>query len=107
MKGQRNRAAVAAPVSGLVLKAPATGGAGLAGPAVVEIGSAVANSQILLTVADLETLAVSAHMDEMDVNRIRLDQPVKVGGDAFPDGPARGRIAGVAHQTTAGMKDPA
>lgn len=102
LKGQRDRAAVVAPVAGLVLKAPSTGGVGSAGPAAVETGSAVANSQILLTVADLETLAVSARVDEMDVNRIRPGQPVEVGGDAFPDGPVRGRIAWVAHQATAG-----
>jgi len=97
LQEQRGRATVAAPVSGLVLKPPATA---QTGATAVETGSSVTGNQILLLIAELESVAVTARVDEMDVNRLRVGQPVTVTGDAFPGGPLHGRLAWVAHQAT-------
>ncbi len=94
---QRGRATVTAPVSGLALKPPSIA---QAIATAVETGSSVSGNQILLTIADLESVAVTARVDEMDVNRLRLGQPVEVSGDAFPNGLLPGRLTWVAHQAT-------
>lgn len=98
---QRERATVTAPVSGVVLKAPSTPASGQAGSAALEVGGALFANQILFMLADLETLAVSARVDEMDINRLHLGQPVDVTGEAFPAGLPRGQITAIAHQATA------
>lgn len=97
LKEQRGRATVAAPVSGLVLKPPATA---QTGATAVETGSSVTGNQILLLIAELDSVAVTARVDEMDVNRLRVGLPVTVTGDAFPGGPLHGRLAWVAHQAS-------
>jgi multidrug efflux pump subunit AcrA (membrane-fusion protein) len=102
LQEQRKRAAVKAPLSGLVLKPPASGSSGQSGSATIEAGSSVSGNQIVLMIADMETLMVSARVDEMDINRIHIGQPVEVTGDAFPGGVVQGRISWVSSQGTVG-----
>jgi len=57
----------------------------------VELGDTVTSGvssfnagTVLLTVADVETMIIKAGVNEVDIGKVRLDQPVKVGLDAYP-----------------------
>jgi len=39
---------------------------------------------VLMTVADVETMIIKAGINEVDIGKIRLEQPVKVSLDAYP-----------------------
>lgn len=92
------QAAVLAPVSGVVLLPPDPPGGGR--PQTVEVGSRVQRGQTVFTIGDLETFQVRAMVDEIDVTKLRLDQPVEVTGDAFSELTLRGRVASIAAQAS-------
>ncbi|SDN00090.1 RND family efflux transporter, MFP subunit [Methylobacterium phyllostachyos] len=58
-------------------------------------GVRVSRGQALFAVADTATLVVTGHVDEVDVNRIRIGQPVAITSDAFPGEPIPGRLIGI------------
>jgi HlyD family secretion protein len=77
---------VASPMDGVVIRRP------------VELGDTVTSGvssfnagTILMTVADVETMIIKAGVNEVDIGKVRLDQPVKVSLDAYP----KVRFAGV------------
>ena len=39
---------------------------------------------VLMTVADVETMIIKAGINEVDIGKVRLEQPVKVSLDAYP-----------------------
>jgi multidrug efflux pump subunit AcrA (membrane-fusion protein) len=102
LQEQRRRASVKAPLSGLVLKPPSSAPTGQSASASIELGSAVTANQVVLMIADMEALTISARVDEMDINRVHIGQPVDVTGEAFPGGALQGRISWVSSQGTAG-----
>ncbi len=85
---------VVAPISGVV-QMPATPEGTLVRGLSVEKGNA------LLTIADVDRLAVLAQIDEVEVTAIRPGQPVTVQGDAFPDLVLRGVVRHVSQQPRA------
>jgi len=60
----------------------------------------VQRGQTVFTIGDLETFQVRAMVDEIDVTKLRLDQPVEVTGDAFSELTLRGRVASIAAQAS-------
>jgi HlyD family secretion protein len=58
-------------------------------------GVRVSRGQALFAVADTATLVVTGSVDEVDVNRIRIGQPVSITSDAFPGEPIAGRLIGI------------
>jgi HlyD family secretion protein len=58
-------------------------------------GVRVSRGQALFAVADTLTLVVTGRVDEVDVNRIRIEQPVSITSDAFPGEPIPGRLIGI------------
>jgi HlyD family secretion protein len=77
---------VTSPMDGVVIRRP------------VELGDTVTSGvssfnagTVLMTVADVETMIIKAGVNEVDIGKVRLDQPVKVGLDAYP----KIRFAGV------------
>jgi len=88
-------ASVRAPTSGVVLRPPATASGG---PLLK--GAPVARGQLLLTVADVRALSVSALVDEVEIATIRPGQPVVVTADALPGVELAGEIANVASQAS-------
>lgn len=50
-------------------------------------------SQMLLSIADLNTLFIAANVDEVDVGRVVVGQAVTVTVDAFPTRPLAGEVA--------------
>ena len=70
---------VASPMDGVVIRRP------------VELGDTVMSGvssfnagTVLMTVADVETMIIKAGINEVDIGKVRLEQPVKVGLDAYP-----------------------
>jgi HlyD family secretion protein len=70
---------VAAPMNGVVIRRG------------VELGDTVTSGvssfnagTVLMTVADIGTMIVKAGVNEVDIGKVRLEQPVKVSLDAYP-----------------------
>ena len=51
---------------------------------------------VLMTVADVETMIIKAGINEVDIGKVRLEQPVKVSLDAYPKVKFAGTIKRIA-----------
>ena len=93
-----------APVSGIILE-PGSDSGRKSGEdddgSLLAAGRLVSEGGYLLSIADLEGLSVAGGIDEVDVVKVRRDQPVKIRGDAFPGLEFEGRIARVSLQSRA------
>ena len=89
-------ASVRAPSAGVVLRPPAIPDGG--GPLLK--GASVRRGQLLLTVADVQALSVSALVDEVEIAAIRPGQRVAVTADALPGVELAGNVANVAAQAS-------
>ena len=98
-------AIVRAPVPGVVLepgsKSGRKSGEDSSGRPLTE-GRLVSEGGYLLSIADLGGLSVAGGIDEVDVVKVKPDQPVRISGDAFPDLVFEGRIARVSPQSRSG-----
>ena len=91
-------AVVRAPAGGIVM-APAPGsGARTSGTGDRRLleGVSVADGQALVQIADVETLSVAAVVEEVEVTKLGVGQPVRVTGDAFPGIELAGELVEVA-----------
>jgi HlyD family secretion protein len=77
--GITQRLNVTSPMDGVVIRRP------------VELGDTVMSGvssfnagTVLMTVADVETMIIKAGINEVDIGKVRLQQPVKVSLDAYP-----------------------
>jgi HlyD family secretion protein len=77
--GTMQRLNVTSPMDGVVIRRP------------VELGDTVMSGvssfnagTVLMTVADVETMIIKAGINEVDIGKVHLDQPVKVSLDAYP-----------------------
>ena len=77
--GTAQRLNVTSPMDGVVIRRP------------VELGDTVTSGvssfnagTVLMTVADVGTMIVKAGINEVDIGKVRLDQPVKITLDAYP-----------------------
>ena len=91
---------IPAPVSGIVLPPVAGGRKGGSEP--LAAGGSVNEGGYLLSLGDLEGLAVAGRIDEVDVVKVRPGQRVRISGDAFPDLDLEGEIARVSPQSQRG-----
>jgi len=89
--GTLQRLNVASPMDGVVIRRP------------VELGDTVMSGvssfnagTVLMTVADVETMIIKAGINEVDIGKVRLEQPVKVGLDAYPKVKFAGAIKRIA-----------
>ena len=96
------KAAVIAPVSGVVMHPSpdsGTAGSGEQGRALA-VGASVQQGEHLLTIGDLDGLRVVGRVDEVDVVRIRPGHVARIVGDAFPGLVLHGEIARVSSQAS-------
>jgi len=70
---------VTSPMDGVVIRRP------------VELGDTVMSGvssfnagTVLMTVADVDTMIIKAGINEVDIGKVRLGQPVRIGLDAYP-----------------------
>jgi len=90
-EGTIQRLNVTSPMDGVVIRRP------------VELGDTVMSGvssfnagTVLMTVADVNTMIIEAGINEVDIGKVRLDQPVKVSLDAYPKVKFAGRILRIA-----------
>lgn len=102
LKDKMSRAMIVAPVSGVALRPNAKN----ADAKEVTSGMSVSEGQPLLSIASLEGLSISAKVDELNINSLKLGQPVTVTGDAFPDHKLKGEIAMISSQAGGESKVP-
>ena len=105
------QAAVRAPTSGVVLERPASwSGAGPGGGGRLVEGEEVLRGDPLLTIADVSGFAVVGTVDEVEIAKLRVAQPVTVTSDAFPDIRLDGAVTSVSSQAvnaSPGAHEPA
>ncbi|KAF0134395.1 MAG: macrolide-specific efflux protein MacA [Candidatus Saganbacteria bacterium] len=77
-------APIVAPINGFIIKRN------------IEPGQSVSLSDAVLVMAD--KLIVKAQVDETDIGRIRLGQPVNIILDAYPEKPIRGTVSHIAYE---------
>jgi HlyD family secretion protein len=89
--GPVQRLNVTSPMDGVVIRRP------------VELGDTVMSGvssfnagTVLMTVADVETMIIKAGINEVDIGKVRLEQPVKVTLDAYPKVRFAGKILRIA-----------
>jgi HlyD family secretion protein len=82
---------VTSPMNGVVIRRP------------VELGDTVTSGvssfnagTVIATVADLETMIIKAGVNEVDIGKVRLDQPVRISLDAYPKVKFAGTIKRIA-----------
>lgn len=103
LRAKLARTEIRAPFSGIVIlpnTRPAAGRpTGFDG--FYEQGMTINQSDILLAIGNLEGVAVKTKADEVDIARIRHEQPVIISGDAFSGLKLAGKIAYVSSQAVA------
>ncbi len=89
--GTAQRLNVTSPMDGVVIRRP------------VELGDTVMSGvssfnagTVLMTVADVETMIIEAGINEVDIGKVRLGQPVKLSLDAYPKVRFAGKIQRIA-----------
>ena len=95
------QATIAAPIAGVVLQPDS--GDGDTGAALGK-GQVVGHGERLLTIGDVDGLAVVGSVDEVDVTKVRVGQEVTIRGDAFPDLELAGSVARVSRQAQLGQR---
>lgn len=88
------RTKVISPMDGTVLTLPIIEGQVVIAAASVNSGTA------LMTVANLETLLVQTHVNQVDVARLKVDQPVKLKAESLRDVAMNGKISFIAPVAT-------
>ncbi len=63
-----------------------------------EVGTTINQGEVLLSLGNMEAVAVRTRADEVDVANIRHGQPVEVTGDAFPGVTLRGEVSYLSSQ---------
>lgn len=102
LHNQRQAAQVKAPVQGLVLRPLDKTEGKSAALSDTQVGSQLSKGQTILTLANTESLQVRAFVDEIDVNRLREKQPVKITGDAFNSVELDGYVSQISAQADMG-----
>ena len=93
-----SKATIEAPIAGVVLQSQTSGrGDGMLGK-----GKSVGQGERVLTVGDVQGLAVVGWVDEVDVTKVSVAQSVTIRGDAFPELELSGRVARVSRHARQG-----
>ena len=61
-------------------------------------GSVSSEGQVLVTMADLEKVYVATEVDETDIGKVKVAQPVTITVEAYPDQPLQGEVLRIAPQ---------
>ncbi len=61
-------------------------------------GSVSSEGQVLVTMADLEKVYVATEVDETDIGKVKVGQPVVITIEAHPDQPLQGEVLRIAPQ---------
>jgi HlyD family secretion protein len=89
--GITQRLNVTSPMDGVVIRRPVE-----LGDTVMSGVSSFNSGTVLMTVADVNTMIIEAGINEVDIGKVRLEQPVRVTLDAYPKVKFAGRILRIA-----------
>lgn len=89
--GTMQRLNVTSPMDGVVIRRPVE-----LGDTVMSGVSSFNSGTVLMTVADVETMIIKAGINEVDIGKVHLEQPVKVTLDAYPKVKFAGKILRIA-----------
>lgn len=95
---QAENAVVRAPVEGVIVRPPQ--GKADAGDGAVHAGTRLTRGQLIGSIARSGNLAVSFNIDESDVVKLKVDQPVTVSGAGFPGLVLNGKITSIASEAS-------
>lgn len=98
LERQMESRAIIAPVSGVVIQPVSEDDKKLS----LEKGSRINSGDSLFAVGDLSGVTVSTKVDEVDVRKLSLGQPVRAGGDAFPGVTLEGAVSHISAQAVSG-----
>ncbi len=82
-KSQRDKTLVSAPISGIIAEIPSKVGT---------FAVAGLSTTALLTIADMSTVNVEVKVDETEIDKVEVGQPVKVKVDAFGEQEIVGKV---------------
>jgi HlyD family secretion protein len=89
--GTVQRLNVTSPMDGVVIRRPVE-----LGDTVMSGVSSFNSGTVLMTVADVNTMIIQAGINEVDIGKVHLEQPVKVTLDAYPKVKFAGKILRIA-----------
>jgi HlyD family secretion protein len=95
LKSQAAQTIVRASSDGIIMRAPVPSASERAEAPTVERGVHLARGQALFTIAGVDKFAIEARINEVDINKIHVDQPVEIESDSFAGPPIQGEIASV------------
>lgn len=99
LKAQMAGADVATAVVGILTRPPQSSNG--QEPASLEPGATVTRGTALFSIADISSFTVIGTVDEVDVNRVKIGQPVAIVSDAFPGKTLSGDIISVSAEASA------
>ncbi|MDQ2746332.1 MAG: efflux RND transporter periplasmic adaptor subunit [Acidobacteriota bacterium] len=82
-RSQRDKTLVSAPISGIIAEIPSKVGT---------FAVAGLSTTALLTIADMSTVNVEVKVDETEIDKVEVGQPVKIKVDAFGDREIIGKV---------------
>jgi HlyD family secretion protein len=89
--GMTQRLNVTSPMDGVAIRRPVE-----LGDTVTSGVSSFNSGTVLMTVADVETMIIKAGINEVDIGKLRLEQPVRISLDAYPKVKFAGAIKRIA-----------
>jgi HlyD family secretion protein len=90
-EGTIQRLNVTSPMDGVVIRRPVE-----LGDTVMSGVSSFNSGTVLMTVADVNTMIIQSGINEVDIGKVHLEQPVKVTLDAYPKVKFAGKILRIA-----------
>ncbi len=78
---------IIAPASGTIIEKKVE-----QGEMVVSGGSSFTGGTVILTIADLSKMIIETGINELDIGKVELNQPVDINVNAFPDAKYKGKI---------------
>jgi RND family efflux transporter MFP subunit len=87
---QLGNSVISSPINGIILEKLLD-----VGDSVVSINSAFGQSNSIVKVADLSRVKVRTYVDEVDIGKIKINQPAEVTVDAFPGETFSGKITNI------------
>jgi multidrug resistance efflux pump len=95
---QRDKTIVTAPINGIIAEIPSKVGT---------FAVAGLSTTALMTIADMSTVNVEVKVDETEIDKVEVGQPVKVKVDAFGDQEIVGKYVRKRRSPSANRKLPA
>lgn len=101
LKLQMAGAEVTTALAGILTRPPLNGNGG--DQPSTDPGASVTRGTALFSVADTTSFTVTGAVDEIDINRVKVGQPVTIVSEAFPGTAITGRIVGVSAEAATGQ----